>query len=129
MEGARTLAGALAAHGHRLLEAPVSGSLSAVLAALGSVVPLLGPVGQGALAKLLVNSLLGVQVSLLAEWIGTLRRQGADPERLLQAAAATPAWSPIAGRLSASMLAGDFQPQFPVELIAKDFGYTLQLYR
>ena len=122
MEGARTLAGALAAHGHRLLEAPVSGSLPAVLAALGSVVPLRGPVGQGALAKLLVNS-------LLAEWIGTLRRQGADPERLLQAAAATPAWSPIAGRLSASMLAGDFQPQFPVELIAKDFGYTLQLYR
>lgn len=149
VDGVRALASALAARGHLLLEAPVSGSLPAVeagqlvflpageaadlertapvLAALGRAVPLLGPVGQGALAKLLINSLLGVQVSLLAEWIGTLRRQGADPERLLQAAAATPAWSPIAGRLAASMLAGDFQPQFPVELIAKDFGYALQL--
>lgn len=149
LDGVRTLAAALATRGHRLLEAPVSGSLPAVeagqlvflpageeadlaqaapvLAALGRVVPLLGPVGQGALAKLLVNTLLGVQVSLLAEWIGALRRQGANVERLLQAAAATPVWSPIAGRLAPAMLAGDFQAQFPVELIAKDFAYALQL--
>lgn len=149
VDGVRALAGALAARGHRLLEAPVSGSLPAVeagqltflpggdaddlaraapvLAALGSVVPLLGPVGQGALAKLLINSLLGVQVSLLAEWIGALQRQGGNAERLLAAAATTAAWSPIAGRLVASMLAGDFRPQFPVELIAKDLGYALQL--
>ncbi|MDQ5896518.1 MAG: 3-hydroxyisobutyrate dehydrogenase [Pseudomonadota bacterium] len=149
VDGARSLAAALAARGLRVLEAPVSGSLPAVeagqlvflpggdaadldraapvLAALGRAVPLLGPVGQGALAKLLVNSLLGVQVSLLAEWIGVLRQQGADPERLLQAAAATPVWSPIAGRLAPALLAGDFRPQFPVELIAKDFGYALQL--
>lgn len=149
LAGVRTLATALAAQGHRLLEAPVSGSLPAVeagqlvflpagdaadlaratpvLAALGQVAPLLGPVGQGALAKLLVNSLLGVQVGLLAEWIGVLRHQGADAGRLLQATAATPAWSPVAARLAPALLAGDLRPQFPVELIEKDFGYALQL--
>ncbi|PXW95184.1 3-hydroxyisobutyrate dehydrogenase [Sphaerotilus hippei] len=149
LDGARSLADALAARGHRLLEAPVSGSLPAVeagqlvflpggeaadlaraapvLAALGSAAPLLGPVGQGALTKLLINSLLGVQVSLLAEWMAVLKRQGTDVSRLLGAAASTAVWSPVAHRLAASMLAGDFRPQFPVELIAKDFSYALQL--
>lgn len=149
MDGARSLSEAMGARGRRFLEAPVSGSLPAVetgqlvflpagsqadleraspvLAAFGSVGPLLGPVGQGALAKLLINSLLGAQVSLLAEWIGLMQRQGLDFQPVLAAAAGTAAWSPIAGRLAASMLAGDFQAQFPVELIVKDLGYALQL--
>ena len=149
LDGVRVLAQAFSVRGHRLLEAPVSGSLPAVesgqlvflpggdaadltraepvLSALGRVSPLLGPVGQGAVVKLLVNTLLGVQVSLLAEWIGALRQQGADPEPLLQAAATTAVWSPIASRLVPSMLAGDYSPQFPVDLIVKDFAYALQL--
>jgi 3-hydroxyisobutyrate dehydrogenase len=37
----------------------------------------------------------------------------------------TPVWSAVAGRIAASMLSGTFAPQFPIELIEKDFSYTV----
>jgi 3-hydroxyisobutyrate dehydrogenase len=98
----------------------------AVLKALGSAIHRVGPLGSGALAKLATNTLLGIQVTALAELIGMLKRSDADVARVLEAISATPAWSMVAGRVSALMLADDFAPQFPVELIEKDFGYMLQ---
>lgn len=137
-----------AQRGVDLLEAPVAGSrpqaeagqliylvggedtvvqrATPLLREMGSAVQHVGPLGAGALVKLCTNTLLGVQVTVLAELIGMLRRAGADPARALEAVAATPVWSPAATRLSQSMLAGDFSPQFPIDLIAKDFGYVLQ---
>ncbi len=97
-----------------------------VLLAMGAVAQHVGPVGQGALAKLVTNTLLGVHVTALAELIGLLHRQGVAPQAVLQAVASTPVWAPVDHPLVASMLGGDFTPQFPVSLIAKDFGYTLQ---
>lgn len=130
-----------------LLEAPVSGSRPAaeaaqlvylvggkaavlnraesVLRAMGAAIHLVGPIGAGTLVKLATNALLGIQVTTLAELIGMLRRNGADVGRAVQAIAATPVWSPVANVISGSILRGDYQPQFPVELIEKDFGYAL----
>lgn len=137
-----------AERGLSLLEAPVSGSTpqaeaaqlvyliggdadtlartEPVLKAMGASIQHVGPLGAGALAKLATNTLLGIQVTVLGELIGMLQRAGADPARTLAAVAATPVWSVVAGRIAGSMLAGDFAPQFPIELIEKDFGYTLQ---
>jgi len=131
-----------------LLEAPVAGSTpqaeaaqliyltggaaetfahtEPILKAMGSSILHVGPLGSGALAKLATNTLLGIHVTVLAELIGMLKRSDADVERVLDAVAKTPVWSAAAGRLSTLMLAGNFAPQFPVELIEKDFGYTLQ---
>lgn len=97
-----------------------------VLKTMGSSVHHVGALGAAALAKLATNTLLGTQVTVLAELIGMLRRSGADAARVLEVIATTPVWSPVAARVSGLMLAGDFTPQFPVELIEKDFGYTLQ---
>jgi 3-hydroxyisobutyrate dehydrogenase len=97
-----------------------------VLKAMGSSIHHVGPTGSGTAAKLATNTLLGIQVTVLAELIGMLKRSGADVGRVLEAVAATPAWSAVAGRVSGLMLAGNFAPQFPVDLIEKDFGYTLQ---
>ena len=97
-----------------------------VLKAMGSTVRHVGETGSAALAKLTTNTLLGIQVTVLAELIGMLRRSGADVARVLEAVAATPAWSPVAGRVSGLMLSENFTPQFPVDLIEKDFGYTLK---
>jgi 3-hydroxyisobutyrate dehydrogenase len=69
---------------------------------------------------------MGVQVTTLAELIGLLKRSGADVSGALKAISGTAAWSPAAGNLSANMLAGNFAPQFPVELIEKDFGYAVR---
>jgi 3-hydroxyisobutyrate dehydrogenase len=139
---------AMAERNVALIEAPVSGSrvqadagqlvyfvggddaklarAEPVLKAMGSAVHHVGPLGSGALVKLSTNALLGVQVTVLAELIGMLRRSGADAGRALQAVAGTAVWSPVANYLSGSMLGGDFPPQFPVELIEKDFDYTVQ---
>ena len=136
------------AHGIAFLEAPVSGSRPAaeagqllfllggepaavqraapLVAAMGAASHHLGPAGHAALAKLATNALLGLHVAGLAEVIALLEREGSDPAPLLQAMATTPVWAPVDHSLSASMLKRDFQPQFPVALIAKDFGYVLR---
>jgi len=143
----RELGGAFAQRSQSLLEAPVVGSrpqaeagqlvylvggeeevlkaAEPVLRAMGSAVRHVGPLGSGATVKLTTNALLGVQVTALAELIGLLGRTGVDARRALDAIAGTPAWSPAATYLSNTMLAENFAPQFPVELIEKDFGYVI----
>ncbi|MDP9524313.1 NAD-binding protein [Pseudomonas putida] len=93
---------------------------------MGSAIQHVGPLGSGALAKLTTNTLLGMQVAVLGELVGMLQHSGADVARVLDAVATTPVWSTVAGRIAGSMLAGNFAPQFPIELIEKDFGYTVQ---
>lgn len=143
----RELGAAFAQRGHAFLEAPVAGSrpqaeagqlvylaggneevvtaVKPVLRAMGSAVHYVGPLGSGASVKLATNALLGVQVTALAELIGLLARTGVDVRRAIDAIASTAAWSPAATNLSNTMLAENFAPQFPVELIEKDFGYAI----
>ena len=144
----RELGQQAAARGTALLEAPVSGSrpqaeagqlvylaggdaqvlerARPLLAAMGSAVHHVGALGDGALTKLATNALLGIQVSALAEIIGLLRHNGADVHKALGAISGTSVWAPVAQYLAGTMLAGNFAPQFPIELIEKDFGYTVQ---
>jgi 3-hydroxyisobutyrate dehydrogenase len=143
----RQLGATVATRRMALLEAPVVGSrpqaeagqliyfvggdeavlkqVKPVLMAMGSAVNHVGPLGSGALVKLSTNALLGVQVTVLAELIGLLKRSGVDAASAMQAIAGTAAWSPAANYLSGSMLNGNFAPQFPIELIEKDFGYAV----
>jgi len=143
----RELGLAVAARGSALLEAPVAGSrpqaetsqlvyfiggdeavlkqVKPLLIAMGSTITHVGPLGSGALVKLSTNAFLGVQVTVLAELIGLLKRSGADVASAVKAIGGTAAWSPAANNLSSSMLAGNVSPQFPVELIEKDFGYAV----
>ena len=145
----RELGAAVAARGRYLLEAPVAGSrpqaeagqlvyfvggdeavlqkVRPLLMAMGSTITHVGPLGSGAMVKLSTNALLGVQVTVLAELIGILKRSGADVAGAMKAIGGTAVWSPAATNLSGSMLEGNFAPQFPVELIEKDFGYTLDV--
>lgn len=138
----------LAERGIPFLEAPVVGSTpqaeaaqliylvggdeatfthtEALLKAMGSSIHHVGQLSSGALAKLATNTLMGIQVTAIAELIGMLKRSGADVARVLDVVASTPAWSPVAGRVSGLMLAGNVTPQFPIELIEKDFSYMLQ---
>ena len=137
----------LQASGIRFLEAPVSGSrpqaeagqlvyfvggdaetvqqAAPLLAVMGSSAHAVGPVGGAAMAKLTTNALLGIQVTTMAELLNMLQRAGVDAQRVLQAVAGTAVCSPFAKRTADSMLAGDFSPQFPVELAEKDFAYVL----
>lgn len=141
------LGSAVLASGVQFLEAPVSGSrpqaeagqliyflggdeataqaAESLLSTMGSAIHYVGPLGSGAMTKLATNALLGIQVTALAELIGILQHAGVNADRVMQAMAATVVCSPFAKRVADGMLAADFTPQFPVELVAKDFGYVL----
>ena len=144
----QSLANMFAVEERLFLEAPVSGSrpqaeaaelvflmggeqstferVRNVLKCMGKVPDnVIGKVGSGALAKLCTNTLMGVQVVVLAEMIAMLQRNHANVDNTLAALAQTPAWSMIATRNTPSMLNGHFAPLFPVELIEKDMRYML----
>jgi len=145
---AHELGGAISKAGIAMLEAPVSGSTpqaenaqlvfligghgetlkraEPLLKGMGSSVRHAGPVGAGALAKLITNTLMGVQLSTLAEMIGMLKRRGVDPKPVLDAVAATRLWSAHLTGDAESMLSGNFEPHFPIKLLLKDLTYTVK---
>lgn len=145
----RGLADRFASAGRRFVDSPLSGSrpqaeagqlvfLAAgeagdveaarpVLLAMGSAVNFCGPAGSGAVVKLFVNAMLATQVAALAELLGAVRAAGLDQARAVEAFATTSVCSPFAKAASASILAGNFSPMFPVGLAEKDLAYTLGL--
>jgi 3-hydroxyisobutyrate dehydrogenase len=145
---ARELGDAISKTRIALLEAPVSGSTpqaenaqlvfliggdvktlkhaEPLLKGMGSGVQHAGPVGAGALAKLVTNALMGVQLATIAEMIGMLKSQGVDPKQVLDAVAATPLWSPHLTSDADSMLSSNFKSRFPIKLLVKDLNYTVQ---
>jgi 3-hydroxyisobutyrate dehydrogenase len=83
-----------------------------------------GVIGSGATIKLMVNALLGIQLAAVAELIGLAKASGIDAAKAIEIMSATPVMSPAAKLASGAMLAGNFAPMFPIELVAKDFGYV-----
>lgn len=141
------LAAAASARGVAFVDAPVAGSrpqaeagqlifmaggtteavtrITPLLATMGSALHHVGPAGSGAWLKLAVNALFGTQVAAMAEVLAQLRAAGLDAARALAALRAMPVTSPAAAGAAALMLAADYRPQAPVDLIAKDLGYAL----
>jgi 3-hydroxyisobutyrate dehydrogenase-like beta-hydroxyacid dehydrogenase len=142
------LGGTLAERGVRLIDAPVAGSRpqaeagqliymvggdaqavetsTPVLSAMGAAVHAVGGPGSGAWLKLAVNALLGAQAVAMAEQLAMLQRAGIDPLVALAALRTMPVTSASAAGAAALMLGGNFAPQAPVALIAKDLDYALR---
>jgi len=142
----KKLGQSFAAKGLPLVEAPVSGSrpqaeagqlifivggdvkiaeqVTPVLSEMGSVIHHVGDLGSAALVKLSTNTLLGVQVAVIAELIGMLKRNGVDPARAFSVISQTAVCSPYAAGASSGMIAGKFEPLFTTDLVAKDFRYA-----
>jgi 3-hydroxyisobutyrate dehydrogenase-like beta-hydroxyacid dehydrogenase len=141
------LAADLARRGVNFVDAPVSGSrpqaqagqiiftaggdaavlerLRPLLMTLGTSAHHLGAVGSGTMFKLAVNALFATQVAVLAELLAFLQRGGLDAARALEALRTMPVLSPAAAGAGTLMLIGDYTPQAPVDLIAKDLGYAI----
>ncbi len=97
-----------------------------VLAAMGRSVTALGPVGSGALIKLINNFLCGVQLASLAEAVAMIEHGGLDRERALEVLKTGAPGSPLVKTLSARMTAPDYTPNFLLRLMAKDLGYAIK---
>jgi len=96
-----------------------------ILSVLGGAAHHVGPVGAGATLKLAVNMLFGTQVAALAEMLVLLRRSGWDPAITAEILASLPVTSPAARGALSLMLAQSDAPLFPIDLVEKDFAYTL----
>jgi 3-hydroxyisobutyrate dehydrogenase len=95
------------------------------LDAMGKTVVHLGPVGSGALVKLINNFLAGVQAASLAEAIAIIERSSLDRNQTVAAIVNGSPGSPVMKTLASRILAEDFSPNFYLHLLAKDLGYAI----
>lgn len=136
------------ARGVSLLDAPVSGStpsaeskqlaylvggevaalerVRTVLDAMGAAIHYTGPTGSGAIVKLMINTMLGIQAAALAEIIPLAERAGIDAARALEIIGSTSVCSPAGKSMGKAMLANQFAPTFPIALFAKDMQYATE---
>ena len=140
-----TIGEAVTAHGAQFLDAPVvgtrphaeGGNLVFLVGGDGEVLsrvaePLskmgktkhVGAVGAGTRLKLCVNTLFGIQVAAYAEIFGLLRKAGAADS--IDVLKSLPITSPVMTRVIDLMTAKSFSPNFPIELVAKDFSYACE---
>ncbi|MEN3793697.1 NAD(P)-dependent oxidoreductase [Fulvimarina sp. MAC3] len=100
------------------------GKVEPSLKPLGKAFPRVGKWGDGARVKLATNALLGINVAAWAEITAMLDRSETDTKTAVDAISETAIWAPNFGYLTGSMMKGDYDPKFPIELIEKDFRYA-----
>lgn len=146
---AQAIAAAITVTGARYLEAPVSGTkkpaedgtlifLAAGDAALYEMVApaldkmgkkrvFLGPVGQGARMKLVVNMIMGTMIASLGEGIALAGKGGLEGSVLLDVLAAGAMACPMFAGKGPNILAGNFAAAFPLKHQQKDLRLALAL--
>jgi 3-hydroxyisobutyrate dehydrogenase len=98
------------------------------LAAVGSKMDLLGPLGAGATWKLINNQLGAGQIAALAEALEVAKRAGFKNEQISELILGGPAASPMVKLKLPRMLAQDFEPaDFALNLMLKDARYAAAL--
>lgn len=95
-----------------------------VLAVMSRAIVHLGPIGSGALVKLINNFLCGVQAASLAEGLTLIERSGLDRAKALEVITGGAPGSPLLKTLSNRMTTQDYRPNFLLRLMAKDLAYT-----
>ncbi len=100
-----------------------------VLEVMGGAVHHVGPIGQGAVLKLAVNALFGVQVAAVGELLGMVRKLGVKESKAIEILGQTPVMSPAAKGVAGLMESRNFAPTFPIDLVEKDFRYVVEAAR
>jgi 3-hydroxyisobutyrate dehydrogenase len=100
--------------------------VTGILSILGGIAHHVGPIGAAATLKLAVNTLFGTQIVALAEMLALLRSSGCDPAAMAKILSSLPVTSPSAKSAMSLMLTKSDAPLFPIDLVEKDFAYTLR---
>lgn len=110
----------------------VGGSAEALAAAqpvfllLGRDAVHLGPVGSGALMKLVNNFVCGVQAASFAEAVSMVDAGGLDRAKAMSILTGGAPGSGIVKRVAERIAANDFTPNFALRWMAKDLAYALR---
>jgi len=141
------LAAKAAEHGCRFLDAPVTGTkphaasgelvflvggaseaveaVRPIFSVLGRETIHLGPVGSGALMKLVNNFMCGVQAASLAEALSLINAGGLDRSAALSILTGGAPGSGIVKRVADRVLKNDYTPNFALRWMAKDLSYAV----
>jgi 3-hydroxyisobutyrate dehydrogenase-like beta-hydroxyacid dehydrogenase len=144
---ARRIGADLQEHGHRFVDAPVTGSAPKaqdgtltimaggaaenmqrampLLEAMGELILHVGPVGTGQQVKVLSNAVSAVNCATLAQALAVGRRADVNLEALLKAMAGGSANSTMLQLKGEPMLAHDFSPLFKLDHMLKDVRLCL----
>lgn len=98
-----------------------------LLAAMGRMTVHAGPSGAGATMKLINNMLAGTLTAAIAEAIAVARAAGVNLQAAERVLCEGAAGSRLTRTKIPKMIAGDFSPQFRLELMDKDLRYFLAL--
>lgn len=107
-------------------EKSVLDKVQPILLAMGTAVHHVGGAGSGAMMKLAVNTLFGIQVAAWAETLSWLEKAGIAAGDAVNILNTLPTTSPALQGIGKLMAAGNDDPLFPISLVAKDFGYATQ---
>jgi 3-hydroxyisobutyrate dehydrogenase len=143
----RELATAAAERNCGFLDAPVTGSkpqaaagellflvggdpsvlepVSPVLRAMSRDVLHLGPVGSGAVMKLINNFLSGSQAAAFAEALALIEKSGLDRNQALTVLTNGAPGSPLVKVMASRMSARDYSVNFVLDLMQKDLAYAI----
>ena len=98
-----------------------------VLAAMSKAAHYMGPSGAGATMKLINNTLLGVGLQAIAEAVALGQKAGLDQGQLLDVLAQTTVVAPAHKGKLKNVQTGEYEANFPLRLMHKDFGLALGL--
>jgi 3-hydroxyisobutyrate dehydrogenase-like beta-hydroxyacid dehydrogenase len=101
-------------------------SCEAIFAAIAKQWFYMGPGGSGVAMKLVVNTLLGVGMQAVAEAVALGLTLDLPRDLLFDTLAKTAVVAPAHVGKLATAKKHDYAPQFPVRLMAKDFGLVLR---
>ena len=96
-----------------------------VLEAMSSSVIHLGPVGSGALMKLINNFLCGAQAAAFAEALAVIEKSDLDPELAVAILTNGAPGSPLVKTVAQRMTARDYTVNFALDLMLKDLSYAV----
>lgn len=82
-----------------------------------------GATGNASTMKLAINALFGIQVAAYGEIAGLLARSEVDTDTAIDILIGLPITSPGLQRVVGLYADRNFAPNFPIRLVAKDFGY------
>jgi 3-hydroxyisobutyrate dehydrogenase len=101
------------------------GAAEPIFQAIAKQYFLLGGSGSGTAMKLVVNTLLGVGMQAIAEAVTFGEKVGLDRERLLEVLSKTAVIAPAHVGKLARVAINNYDPQFPLRLMNKDFQLIL----
>ena len=145
---AKTLGTRAARHGYRFVDAPVAGTkgpaeagellflvggdaadvatAQPLLDAMGKKTLHLGPIGQGAAMKVLINGLLGQSMLAFAEAVHLGAALGLPREKVFDVLLATPVTAPFLSAVRGKTEGDDHSVNFPMRHLRKDLHLAAQ---